>query len=60
MLKNVLRPSFTSFHNKLECFSLASITSLVIMFAGKTETYPNEAPFRCSTLEQATGLTHKL
>jgi hypothetical protein len=30
-----------------------------LMFAGKARAYPSEAPFRCSTLGQALGLTHK-
>ncbi len=30
-----------------------------LMFAGKARAYPSEAPFRCSTLGQARGLTHK-
>ncbi len=31
----------------------------LLMFAGKAGAYPGEAPFRCSTLRQAPGLTHK-
>ncbi len=30
-----------------------------LMIAGKAGVYPNEAPFRCSTLGQAPGHTHK-
>jgi hypothetical protein len=29
------------------------------MFVGKDETYPSEAPFKCSTLMKYPGLTHK-
>jgi hypothetical protein len=31
-----------------------------LMFAAKTGAYPNEIPFRCSTLGQAPGLTHNI
>jgi hypothetical protein len=40
------------FHNKLECLSLASFSSL--MFPGKAGAYPSEAPFRWTPV-----LTHK-
>jgi hypothetical protein len=30
-----------------------------LMFAGKARSYPGEAPFRCSNLGKAPGLTHK-
>jgi len=29
------------------------------MFAGEIEAYLSEAPFRCSTLDKVTSLTHK-
>ncbi len=46
---------FADFRNKLECLLFKSSLS----FAGKARTYPSEAHFRCSTLGQAPGLTHK-
>ncbi len=30
-----------------------------LMFVGKTGAYPSKAPFRCSTLGQASDYTHK-
>ncbi len=30
-----------------------------LVFAGKAETYPSDAPLKCSTLGSAPGLTHK-
>jgi hypothetical protein len=30
-----------------------------VMFAGMARAYPSEAHFRCSTLRQASGLSHK-
>ncbi len=32
---------------------------LSLMFAGKARVYPREAPFRCSTVDQAPALSHK-
>jgi hypothetical protein len=34
---NFLRPYFTNFRNKLECFSLASLSSIVSCFLAKQE-----------------------
>ncbi len=42
---------FTNFRNK--CLSLTSFFQPSLMFAGKTEAYPSEVPFRAS------GLIHK-
>jgi hypothetical protein len=45
------------FHNKLERLVLVSLS--VLMSVGKAGAYPSEAPFSCSILELAPGLTHK-
>ncbi len=48
-----------NFCNELECLSLESLSSLVLVIAGKARAYPSDAFFSCSTLGYAPGLTHK-
>jgi hypothetical protein len=50
--------------NKLQCYSATVYDpgkpfQFSLMFAGKARAYPSEAPFRCSTLGYAPGLTYK-
>ncbi len=47
------------FCNKPECLSPGKLFRLSLMFAGKLRAYPSEAPFKCSTLGQAPGITCK-
>ncbi len=48
-----------TFHKKLGHLSLASLSSLVQCLYVRPGAYPSETPFRCPTLRQAPGLTHK-
>ncbi len=47
------------FRNKLQCLSLASLSSLVQCLWVRPGAYPSEAPFRYSSLGQAPGLAPK-
>jgi hypothetical protein len=43
---NFLRPYFTNVCNKLECLSLACLSSLAFMFVSKVGAYPSKAVSR--------------
>jgi hypothetical protein len=45
--------------NKLERFSVESLSSLAVTFVSKTGAYPIGVPFWRSSLGQARGLTNK-
>jgi hypothetical protein len=45
--------------NKLECFSLETLSSQVLEFEGKARANPIGAPFSCFLLGQAPGVTSK-
>jgi hypothetical protein len=45
--------------NKLECFSLVTVSGQVLEFEGKARANPIGAPFRCFLLGQAPGVTSK-
>ncbi len=47
------------FRNRLVCLPLAKPFQPSVMFVGKARAYMSKALFRCSTLWQAPGLTHK-
>ncbi len=50
---------FMKFLNKLECLSPGKLFQPSPMFVGKAGNFPSKAFFRCSTLGQVSGLTHK-
>ncbi len=55
----LLRPYFTIFRNKLECLSMAGLSSLVQCLQERQGVYPSEVQFNCSSLGYVSALLNK-
>ncbi len=59
MLYNLLRPYYTNLGNKLECLSLASLSSLAQYLQVRQGAYLSKAPSKCSIIGETLNIKIK-